>query len=282
MINCSKCQTPLPKGAKFCFNCGAKQEKAQTTYQPLEVNYALDFNQAIDKQIADLFFQALQTRVETEHEANRYPDYMEVLYNSGFRDTVQMRSQQLAEQAQALANTELAAEFKISNLLETAYDDLLDYFIIHFCKDLNKVILPEAILKYQYVQLHEIDLFQMVMDYLDFTREDETIYTDFLLMPIDKLRNAGKSFLFPEKNERILFICDQTMFGSVKEGFAMTDKALYWKASLQKSRAIPYTQLATIERQSDWLHINGYFFNVNESLNLKMMKLLKKLKSMYF
>ncbi|MFK7933873.1 MAG: hypothetical protein AB8G22_10205 [Saprospiraceae bacterium] len=121
----------------------------------------------------------------------------------------------------------------------------------------------------------------MVFDYLDFQSEKETVYTDFLSMPLDKLRNAGKSFLHPQKDEKILFICDQTLFGSVKEGFAMTEAAIYWKAQFQKAQAVRYRDLQTIERQKDWININEQFFNINPSLNLKMLKLLKKLQALH-
>ncbi|MEL7020874.1 MAG: hypothetical protein AAGK47_04660, partial [Bacteroidota bacterium] len=167
------------------------------------------------------------------------------------------------------------------HLLDRAYQDLLDYFIIYYGQSLNTFPLPEAILKYQYAQLGQVDLLQMVLDYLDFSRESETVYTDLLSIPLDKLRNAGQSFLFPAPDERILFICDQTLFGSFKLGFAMTENALYWKAQFQKAYAIQYQNLLTIERQQDWLHINGQFFNVNPAINLKMMRLLKKLKLLH-
>ena len=156
---------------------------------------------------------------------------------------------------------------------------MLDYFIIRYCQDLNEIPLPEAILKYQDLSLEQIDLFEMIPDYLNFDQEEEKVFTDFLKMPLDKLKNASQSFLFPQKNEKILFICDQSLLGSCKEGFAMTEKALYWKAHLEKARVVQYNQLAKIERTKDWINVNDHFFNVNPSLNLKMMKLLKKLRS---
>ena len=121
----------------------------------------------------------------------------------------------------------------------------------------------------------------MIPDYLALDLEGEKVYTDFLKMPLDKLKNASKSFLFPEKDEKILFICDQSILGSCKEGFAMTEKALYWKAHLEKARAVDYRLLDEIKRTKEWISINGDFFNVSPSINLKMMKLLKKLRNGY-
>lgn len=281
---CNNCGITLPDGAKFCFNCGAKQlTDVPPTYteRPTTLKYELDLNGNVVEQISELFITALHTRLIEEHQPSRQAEYMEELYRSGFRETVQLRAQQLAEEAVRLEQTDLNGPLKVSRMLDTAYNDLLDYFIIHYCQHLNAIELPEAILKYQYVARENLNLFQMVFDYLDFTNEKETVYTDFLSMPLDKLRNAGKSFLKPQKDERILFICDQTLFGSVKEGFALTEAAIYWKAQFQKAQAVRYRDLQTVERQKDWLHINGHFFNVNPSLNLKMMKLLKKLRGLY-
>lgn len=280
-FSCQNCRTKLPAGAKYCFSCGAEQTPTFNQTTTTNLKYELDLSSDVKQQIAELFLQALHTRLSEEHQASKYHQYLEELNKSGFRDTVNMRSRQLAEQTISLEQTDINGAFKVSELLDTAYNDLLDYFIIHYCKQLNAIALPEAILKYQYVRLEDIDLFQMVFDYLDFQNENETVYTDFLSMPLDKLRNAGKSFLFPQKNERILFICDQTLFGSVKEGFAMTEAGIYWKAQLQKAHSVSYHDLHTIERHKDWLHINGHFFNINTSLNLKLLKLLKKLKLLF-
>ena len=96
-------------------------------------------------------------------------------------------------------------------------------------------------------------------------------------MPVEKVKNAGKFFLFPEIEERILFICDQSAFGSCKEGFAMTDKALYWKAYLEKAKVVHYDNIRILEKAKNWITINGFFFNVNQGINVKLLKLLRKI-----
>ena len=58
----------------------------------------------------------------------------------------------------------------------------------------------------------------------------------------------------------------------------MTERAIYWRAHLEKARQVPYSNLRTIDRKKDWITINDHFFNVKESINLKMLKLLKKIK----
>lgn len=276
-IFCHHCGTELPDTANFCFNCGTKQVHVPpSTGESLMI----DFDGDIVQQLNRYFFEALKKRVQEEHNAEQFQIYSERLYESGFRDIVDRRANQLAEylyspEAKEKGNRRINAEIVVT------FDELLDYFIIRYCQDLNEITLPEAILKYQDLSIDQIDLFEMIPDYLNFDQEDEKVFTDFLKMPLDKLKNASQSFLFPQKNEKILFICDQSLLGSCKEGFAMTEKALYWRAHLEKARSVHYNQLEKIEKTKDWININDHFFNVSPSLNLKMMKLLKKLKSGY-
>lgn len=273
MRSCPKCRTELPDEARFCFQCGAPQPQMA---EP-EGAFVIDWSVEAAPQIGRLFLEALRQRVTTVYKDDLYPSFSEKLYESGFRDVVDRRSRQMGEKLseQLLLSTisTRMANRKVEQLLQ----ELLDFFIIRHCSTLSEYSLPEAVLKYQQLSWEQIDLFQMVLDYLDFAHEQEVVYTDFLTMPMEKLKNAGKSFLYPEKQEKILFICDQSILGSCKEGFALTEKAIYWKAHLQKARQVSYDQLSTVIKEKEWININGYFFNSNPSLNFKMLHLLKKM-----
>jgi hypothetical protein len=96
---------------------------------------------------------------------------------------------------------------------------------------------------------------------------------------LKKNKNACTSFLTADRKEKLLFICDLSLKGSCKEGFAMTDRAMYWRAPFDRPRAILYRDLRELRKDRDWLTINGHFFTANPTLNLKLYKLLKKLKS---
>lgn len=274
MKSCPNCQTSLPDDARFCIQCGVPQ--AQDGKK--EHSFIVDWEQDLTSQISAHFFATLEEKVHSEYGQDDHLPFSERVYGSGFRDIVERRARQVGEklenQLQLDAISLRTANKKVEGLLE----ELTDFYVIRYCQDLLDNPLPEGILKYQHLPLAEIDLFQMVLDYLDFAHESEIVYTDFLIMPVDKLKNAGQSFLFPEKKEKILLICDQSLFGSCKEGFALTEKGIYWKAHLQKARQVSYDQLQRVEREKDWININGYFFNVNPSLNQKMLKLLKKLR----
>ncbi|MEL7119783.1 MAG: zinc ribbon domain-containing protein [Bacteroidota bacterium] len=278
MKKCHQCGTLLPDTARFCVHCGAKQiERNETEVPPSD---ALNFSGDLPKQLQDRFFKALKTRVKEEHEADQFPIYSERLYESGFRDTVQLRTNQLSEEIRDLRDSGDLDQKQAIIIMNLVFDELLDFFIINFCKDINIIKLPEQILQYQGMDWDEINLLKMCKDYLDLKTEKEKFYTDFLLMPIEKLKTASKSFLFPDKKEKIYLICDQSLFGNFKEGFALTEKGLYWKAHLEKPRAVKFDSLDELKRHKDWITINGFFFSVNKSINLKMLKLLKRIKSL--
>ena len=273
MKYCTNCSTELPDEAKFCFNCGTPQPKESI----ITVNYQLDAAGDLKQQIIDLFFEAFRKRIAEEHQANQHKDYVELLYQVGFRESVQLRAEQMSRQIDDQGLGEVATH----RLIENSFEGMMDYFIIHYAKDLNKIVLPDRILKYEGLDLKQVDLYQIIMDYLYFEVEEETIYTDFFNMPPKKVRNASQSFLFAASDERIFFICDQSILGSCKEGFAMTDQALYWKMPLQKAERVYYDKIGVVSREKNWITINDMFFNVNPAINLKMMKLLKKLKRLF-
>lgn len=58
----------------------------------------------------------------------------------------------------------------------------------------------------------------------------------------------------------------------------MTDRRLYWRAPLSRAHCVAYKELNDLHFEREWLTINGYFFTANPSLNLKLYKLLKKLR----
>jgi hypothetical protein len=250
MENCAHCHKPLLKNARFCHHCGARVEEAKKI-------------SAGPQEIANRFFTLLKQMVREEQDESSYEKYLQRFRESEFSQSFDTRMEQLAQTP--------------GNLDETL-EEMCDFFMIRHCRDLHVNPIPEIILRYQQTDPAKTDLYQMMMDYLQFSEEADTVYSNLLDMPVDKLRNASQAFLFPQKNERIFFICDLSLLGSCKEGFAMTEKALYWKAPLEKPRAVFYANLEEIAREKEWIRINGYFFNARKTLNIRMLKLLRKLR----
>jgi hypothetical protein len=277
---CPACHEHSPLASVFCHHCGFHFEgkpRKERSYEPI---YPLDFDpDTLVEQVKALFFKSLRKRVEDEHNPAKYSEYVERFYHSKFLDIYTLRAEQIAEDV--LIQWERFGSqgfFEIDRRIDAAFEGLLDFFIIQYCPDLNGMVLPPAILKYEKVQPGKTDLWAMVQDFLDFGREDEVFHFNFVTMPEQLLANACKNYLFADRREKVFFICDLSLKGTCKEGFAMTDRGIYWRAPFDRARQVPYSDLRDIKKERDWLTINGHFFTANPTLNLKLCKLLKKLR----
>ncbi len=286
-INCPSCGTENHGGAKFCGQCGCALSSnhnfgTKEEYSPV-FNLKFDEVGSLSEQIGGHFFATLKKRVSEEFQPEAYEVYATRFYDSGFDQKFKIRSNQLAEEVYTVhCKQDDTVLPEIDALLDRELDNLLDHYIITECQDLSKIKLPEAILKYQNVTRHTVDLQEMVFDYLDISNEpNEKFYLDFISVPENKIRNAIQSFLFADKKERVFLLCDQTVFGSCKEGFAITESGLYWKAHFNKAFGVHFDNLQEIKKENDWITINGRYFHVNHSFDLKLMKLLKKLKRIF-
>jgi len=279
MKKCIRCQVVLSVDARFCSNCGAPQPDLEATQRSSVPSIDLDLE--IEPQLTEKFFLALKDRIEREHRPEQFTAYSERMYPSGFRDVIARRFAQSADRLRNMESLGMLETSQLNWFVEDLFEELLDFYIIRYCKDLNEVELPEAILKYQNIPLSEINLFQVVKDFLQFDHEPEKIYTDLLQMPLAKLKNASQAFLFPPRDEKILLVSDQSLLSNGKEGFAITARGLYWKAPFQKSQIALFTNLVDMRRKEDWIEINGHFFNAGLSLNVKMLRLLGRLKMWY-
>jgi len=279
-FDCPNCGSENELHAPACDNCGLVFQPKRSSGPPppppkeqLNQLFEESKTESLEQVIADRFSLAFERRLKEEHSPALHGAYIDRFYKSDFRSSVDFRIQQLAEEAQRQPEGEQRFAFATA-----AFEDLLDYFLIRYCADLNETAFPEKILQYQGRSIEQIDLGRMVLDYLDFDNEDETVYLDLITMPANKLKNAAQNFLFPQKGEHIYFICDLSTFGACKDGFAMTRDCIYWKLPLEKKQRVYYKNLEEVRRQEDWITINGIFFNANKSLNLKLLRLLKKLK----
>jgi hypothetical protein len=272
MKTCANCQTSLPPEARFCHQCGALQ---LSSLKPATATPTWDWEAPLVQQAFARFQERLNERVACEQDETQLPQYQERLYESNYRETVQRRLLQW-EESLTISPHQTEQQRHLRELRHLC-DDLLDFFFIIHCADINKIVLPQVLLRYQQLPVQEVDLGEMALAFLDFEHEEERLYTDFVKMPVNKIRNAGKAFLFPEREEKIWFICDQSLLGNAKKGFAMTEKALYWKSGLQAAQRVYYHKLFALSKEKEWLLINELYFNASPSLNTKMIWLLRRL-----
>ncbi len=282
--DCPACRERNPVTAVFCHHCrhsfGGKKQKPPDTPKS---GHNLDFarEDTLKESLRDWFYGDLFKKVNEEGAPIRHSEYVERTHSTRFREVLEYRLEQMARGV--LMQWEEGGEEvlpKIDGRLTRALDGLLDYFFIHFCNDLAVIPLPEAMLKYENARMGKVDLCSMAMDFLDFEREAETVYTDFISMNVQKLQTACQSFLHADRREKIFFICDLSLADNCKEGFAMSDRGLYWKAQFSPAHQVQFGGIKELKYTREFLTINGHFFNASAGLNLKLYKLLKKLREM--
>jgi transcriptional antiterminator Rof (Rho-off) len=249
------------------------------------LKYPLDFRQPekLEASLRDYFLESLREYLQVEQQGKDYNLYLQQLIHSGFSREFDLNLQQISGELVNWYAVEGEPEAEVlDRWIDTELNRLLDLFVVGQCDHLNIHPIPKSVLNYLDVRYsEEVNLEEMIYDYLDFPAESEAVYTNFLSMDQEKLKNAIRNFLVTEKGERIFFICNQSLLGSCKEGFAMTDRALYWRAHFQPARKVSYTKLDSVTRKRHWILINDHFFNVNPSFNIKLLKLMKKLKRLY-
>ncbi len=306
MLQCRKCRKEIPQGTKYCSycatpvieetficpSCGSENDlsahgcsncgfrfSAGKEETKVDANDIFDTSQmqGLQQEVADIFSLHFENRLKEEHHPNLHGTYIDRFFKSEFRTSADYRIKQLTEVIPGLMGEKKDVEKEKREILYAAFEELIDYFTVRFCADLNETFFPEAILKYAGLEKSQTNLGQMVLDYLDFENEDESVYLDFVAMPAKKLKNAADSYLFPKKGETLFFICDLSLLGTSKDGFAMTNECIYWKTPLERKQQVFYKKLKEVKREEDWITINGIFFSANKSLNLKLIRLLKKL-----
>ncbi|MEO1261596.1 MAG: zinc ribbon domain-containing protein [Bacteroidota bacterium] len=278
---CPNCQTENDMNALACVGCGTSFS-IKTEKEPAATNNVFDqtFQEGLEQEVADRFSLFFEKRLKEEHHPKFHGAYIDRFFKSDFRTSADYRIQQLAEYIREFSGDKKQVEKEKKELLNQSFEELIDYFIIRYCEDLNETIYPEAILKHQGVKKDKMNRGELIFDYLDFENVDESVFTNFVSMPPKKLKNAADSFLLPKKGDKLFFICDLSILGNCKEGFAMTQEGLFWKMSLEEKQRVYYKKLKEIKREEDWISINGIFFNAGKSLNLKLIRLLKKLMSL--
>jgi len=311
MEACTTCNTLNPIHAIYCIGCGEslrtdpeqqaeqqqysqkeapqgqtekvdaeKFDKNTFVYQPI-YNITLDNLLLMQEEIKNYFFKSLRITVQTISDEKKYSEYVQTFYDSGFNFYFSQRSRQLIDDLQLIPNLyPNDIDYQIDLLIDNTFESLLDRFITTHTQELN-TWQPPDVTRWELIKKEDLDVEKMIFDYLDITDDDTKHYLNFINVPLPKLKNAHKSFLFAEKTERLLVLSDQTIFGSCKEGYAITNKGIYWKAFFNKPNHYFFEELYDIRREQDWIKVNGQYFHVDEKMNFKLLKLLKKLRAVY-
>jgi len=281
MKSCPTCQSEIPDKARFCSVCGTEVNPAAAgLYAP---TYPIDFNdfRTLPTQLKEHFLADLRVYLHRELSPAYEGECLKTIYETDFQDLIDETMLELAEHTDRIYEGMRKDSLRlIDQLLAKQFYALLDLLFVRYVPHLLPVMLPDAILQYNDLHREDINLRQMMLDYLDLERERETYYTNIIAIPLKKLEKAMRSFLFYGEREVPIVFCDQTLFGSASEGFCFTDKGFYWKAHFHRPQKIIFNQPFTLERKDNHLLINGHYFNINPALNYKIFKLLIRLEKL--
>ena len=300
---CASCGTELPRKARFCHNCGTPQA-AEVAEPPPPATEVLELAELPTEQpepsepLGEKIVEEIESSQVAEDETislsdlkNRFidnllatvPRYFGESATANYRARLaqddefqRVRDASLSSLHRWLATA--AGRGMREGRIEDTLADLTEYFLVESAGDLHGGTFPQRLLRHQSVPADTLNVFQVVTDYLNFNEETDVVYTDFITMPGRALRNATQTFLFAAKRERILFICDQSLIGQAKNGFAMTDEGMYWKNIFQPPGRVSYRQLQPPKMENGHLLLNGQYFDAGGRLNLKMVLLLDRLR----
>ncbi len=293
MAICPQCQTPNPSNALFCIQCGfdfasmkricpqcqLPQAVQATSCTNCNHSFLLQEDETFEKEFLGLFLKRIRKRVVEDHQASNIEEYLQLFYTSGFNkqllETGRQLKQELFEQNELLGKT-IEWDDQHHLMLETV-EQQVDYFIIHFCEAINEIALSQSILKYDSTRSEKLDFPSLLNDFLQPEIAAYTIHSNLLNFSKMQIKNATTLYLFPATDERIFLMGDLSIRQNGKVGFAFTDKALYWKAQFQEAGILNYNNISLIEVKKDWLLLNGQFFSVSSSFNLRTVYLLRYL-----
>lgn len=261
-------------------NVEAKNWKDGYVYKPI-FNVTLTEENVLEEEIKSYFFQNLRITVKDISDEKKYSEYVQAFYDSGFNFYFSQRRKQLVKDLQRIPYLyPNDIDYQVDLLIDNTFEGLLDRFTAAHTRDLNDWQPPD-VTRWELIRKEDLNVEKMVFDYLDIDQSDDKHFMNFITMPLPKLKNARKNFLFAGKAEIPLLISDQTVFGSCKDGYALTNRGIYWKAFFNAPHRFYFDELYDIRREQDWMSINGRYFHVNPKMNYKMIKLLKKLRSVY-
>ncbi|MFT6147464.1 MAG: hypothetical protein ACJAUH_000141 [Saprospiraceae bacterium] len=314
MEACQACSTLNPFNSAFCIGCGEalrkgnkgsnyeyqeeknehrkeeikadekvkdkKEDKTTYVYKPIfEVNLSDELE--LEESIKTYFFQALRNVVNEISEEKKYAEYVQLFYDSGFNFYFSQREKQLIRDLQRIPYLyPNDIDYQVDILIDDTFETILNRFTASHTQELNEWQPPD-VTRWELVSKEDLNVEKMIFGYLEIDPNDEKYFTNFLTMPVPKLKNAWKSFLFATQSELPLVISDQTVFGSCKEGYAITNKGIYWKAFFNNPSRFYFEELYDIRKEQDWINVNGQYFHVNQKMNYKLLRLLKKLRSVY-
>lgn len=281
-ISCSHCTYLNPADAKFCHNCGHpfSVSAATSDYTP---KYSIDWSDTahLPTALREAYLLYLRAYIKKEGRIEEEGRSIEYFYKSVFREVFESYAIKLTQRFERMyAQFGAVILPKIEKELEQNFYALCERFFIRYATHLLPHPLPTSILKHLEAKWQTLSLHRLIQDYLAVEEEQDVIYVNAIEIPLKKLQQARKTFLKEAGEEVIHLFCDLSLFGTGREGFALTSGGLYWKMHFHRSGVWNYSKPLVLERKGERLKINGRYFHVNAAFNYKLFKLCLKIKAL--
>jgi len=239
--------------------------------------YPLSFQDtnSLPAQINTHFLKTLQRRVHLDYSNTSFSDYVAIFHESEFKSFFDQKASILAEATYTIHAKQMPTEkLDIDILLNSNFDRLLHQFLSQYCQQLTGDSLPATTTLYDNSTVAHDQ--QTALDFLHLDDQRKKFYIDLETMSPMNLQNARDSFLFAQADETIHLIFDQTIYGSCREGFALTDKGLYWKSHFKQPQQVYFDDLKILEKMGSGLNVNNLFFDVNTGVNERVFLFLQR------
>lgn len=285
LIGCSHCAQKNPADALFCYGCASPLGVSDTSLQAqFFSSFSFHREDLLEDELKELFLHILAENVRYIAQ-EKYALILERFYFSNFNRTVDLRIRQLADEFatkyRQATSPSVSLLISMEKDIETAIEGLVMLHLVRNCRDMTGMMLPDSILRHERTNRSNVRVPELIFNYLDLQNERKRWHSDPNRMAEDKLKNASICFLHTAMDEQVFLIYDDSLLGNCKEGFAMTEFGLYWKAPFNKPRRIYYHNIDQVARHKDHLSINGFCFHINAAMDLKMFLLLRKLWRIY-
>lgn len=273
---CTKCGTELSNEIKFCFNCGnkindlnenysiniSKQNQAETIKNG-QVYSDVDMNSRYGNQNTNTNYNMGQSlnanNSVTDYGVNsdRYANNTNYSVNSNQYDNTNYDTN--TNQYSSNTNYNTSTNQYNSN---TNYDINSNQYNNSSNYDTGMQNKSKNLDKY-YAQIELIDIIKSELLLERFEKTGNFYVNDFSGKSAIKFIHAIRHYSTQTVESEVpCLLYDDTAFGSAKNGFILTNKAIHWRNFLEESRKINFRDIIEISSKKGEITINGEKINI--------------------
>lgn len=280
--DCLNCGYHNPSGWSRCENCGLAPGMTTEEVEEITKNFVIDFREIpnIQPQIEKYFYGFLAAKTRSEFGSHQVAKYLDLFQNSDYPNEVKEMAEGLSEKVYTIHCKQIPSiQREIDNLLTFTFSSYVNEFFVSYgsLDDSNPSQAPESDNPEETGQpIKQHFNKEKTRDFFNGDNPSNKIYTDLNRLPARMLDEVKKNFLFNAPEENVLLIFDDTVFGSGSTGFALTEKAVYWKSHFKDAQRVYFSEVHSLEMDNDTLLINDIVFEIETDMNRKVYDWLRQ------